>query len=354
MPGRNRGRVLDYGCGDGRLVEKLADMGIPATGYDPDPDCIARLPGEACLRLLWRRGNSWRKLLDENARFDTVVCGRVLCTIDEDAEFRKVLNNLRRLVSDSGRVLVSVCNPFHLSTEATELWTRHLPADFSYESTFVYEKTVTSSGNRRSEVPPEFHLLQAGLPRRRLSGREGHGAGRNGHPEPPACLRPSRVSKLAPQPVPKHEISLLVKTCLMEWRTIEQQVRHLVGQLEDPWRFKEKLIVVDPSEGPFLRQYDRVDAEAHRMAMDRLLADGVVDRVVYAPTDEEVIRATYMKWFGEESTETHSASGQQLFATLYGFDSCSGDYVLQVDSDLLVLRNDPDHDHAGRDGGRPS
>ena len=104
--------VLDYSCGDGRLVEKLAGSGTPATGYDPDPDCIAR-----CLEKPGPSTFGGKELLktfiDENARCDTVVCGRVLCTIDESSEFRNALQDLRCLVSDPGRVLMSVCNPFH-------------------------------------------------------------------------------------------------------------------------------------------------------------------------------------------------------------------------------------------------
>ena len=39
------------------------------------------------------------------------------------------------------------------------------------------------------------------------------------------------------------------------------------------------------------------------------------------------------------------ANGQQLFATLYGFDACTGDYVLQVDSDLIIARADRQHNY---------
>ena len=46
-----------------------------------------------------------------------------------------------------------------------------------------------------------------------------------------------------------------------------------------------------------------------------------------------------------ESEATHSSNGQQLFATLYGFDACTGDYVLQLDSDLLISRTDRSHDY---------
>ena len=155
------------------------------------------------------------------------------------------------------------------------------------------------------------------------------------------------VLRLTPALENGPQVSLLIKTCVMEWRTIERQVRHLVDQLESPVRFGEKIVVVDTFEGPFARQYDEPDPEAHRAAMDRLLSDSVVDRVLYTPDDPAAIRATYQKWFGAKSEETHSANGQQLFATLHGFDSYSGDYVLQVDSDLLVVRQDQGHDYLG-------
>ena len=99
--------------------------------------------------------------------------------------------------------------------------------------------------------------------------------------------------------------------------------------------------------GPFTRHYDHPDPVAHRAAMERLVADGIVDRVVYAPEEPETVRATYMKWFGVESDETHSVDGQQIFATLYGFDSCTGDYVLQLDNDLLIARAHERHDYLG-------
>ena len=128
---------------------------------------------------------------------------------------------------------------------------------------------------------------------------------------------------------------------------IERLVRQQVDQLETPVPFVEKVVVVDSFDGPFARQYDDPEPDAHRAAMERLLAGGVVDRVVYAPQDPAIIRATYRKWFGAETGATHSANGQQLFATLYGFESCSGDYVLQVDSDLLIARHDHYHDYLG-------
>ena len=268
----------------------------------------------------------------------------MLCTIADKAELDDVLADLRRLVSNSGTVLAAVCNPFHLSAESTELWQKHLPAEFEYKDTFVYDKTVLGSGNTRREVHRSHStyrraFINAGFHVDTVIELDGTDTG---------ALLPSSdhlVFRLEPVPMDGPKVSLLIKTCVMEWRTIERQVRHLADQLETPLRFVERVVVVDTYEGPFARQYDEPDSEAHQAAMERLISDGVVDRVVYSPDDHAVIRATCRKWFGKESGETHSANGQQLFATLFGFDSCTGDYVLQVDSDVLVARHDRGHDY---------
>ena len=335
--------VLDYGCGDGRLAAEMDARGFDVVGYDPDPTFISRSlerGGEATYggRELLER------LLAENVRFDMVVCGRVLCAIADKAEFDGVLADLRRLVSDSGTVLVAVCNPFHLSTESTELYQKHLPVGFECSDTFVYDKTVLANGNVRREVHRSYSTYRRAFAKARFhveSVTEFDGTDTG-------ALLPSSdhlVFRLVPAPMDGSQVSLLIKTCVMEWRTIERQVRHLVEQLETPMRFSEKVMVVDTYEGPFARQYDEPDPTAHRASMDRLLSNGVVDRVVYAPHDPAIIRVTYRKWFGAESEQTHSANGQQLFATLYGFESCTGDYVLQVDSDLLIVRRDHRHDY---------
>ena len=299
-------------------------------------------------------------LVARSTRFDAVVCSRVLCTIGDPSEFDEVMRDLRQLVAESGTVIVAVCNPFYLEAISTELATKELPATYEHKDIFSYTKTVASTGNRRPEVHrslAEYRrtFKKAGLKVNEVLELEGTDT---------RLLRPASdhlVFRLSPSPEPVPRVSLLIKTCLMEWKIIEHLVRHQVGQLEWPAGFVERIVVIDPSEGPFSRQYEEVNADAHRAAMDRLLEDGVVDRVVYAPQDPAIISSTYRKWFGVESDKTHSIDGQQLFATLYGFDSCAGDYVLQLDSDMLISRSDEDHDYLAamvdvfrRDPGRSS
>ena len=335
--------VLDYGCGNGQLCEILSRRGIDVTGYDPDDTCVGR-----CLEydseVEYGSQNLLARLLAESVRFDAVVCGRVLCSIADDEDMEAVLRDLRRLAADSGAAFVAVCNPFHLHTASTELAEKRLPEGASYADTFTYSKTVAVNGNRRTEVHRSWSTYKTAFANAGFcieETREFDGT------DTRALLPASDhlVFRLRPLPVNELQVSLLIKTCFMEWAVIERLVRHQVEQLDGPLKFAEKVLVVDTWEGPFPRQHCEPDPEAHLLATQRLLEDGVVDRVVYAPRDEDFIRQTYRKWFGEESAETRAANGQQLFATLFGFDSCVGDYVLQLDSDLLISRTDEDHDY---------
>ena len=346
---RRPASVLDYGCGDGRLAEELSRRGIKVTGYDPDPVSIDRCR---------EHGNpityGGRELLDHllgtSTRFEAVVCSRVLCTIADDLDLDNVLRDLRRLTADSGAVFIAVCNPFRLTVASTEMAEKHLPADYQYADTFPYTKTLAVNGNRRIEVHRSYFAYQRTFAKAGLRIREVVEFGGSDT----ISLDPASdhlVFRLSPAPAGGPRVSLLIKTCLMEWRTIDRLVRHQVAQLEGPAVFVEKVVVVDTFDGPFSRQYEQPDPEDHRAAMERLLKDGVVDRVIHAPRDTEAVRATYLKWFGVESIETHSANGQQLFATLFGFDSCTGDYVLQLDSDMLIARSDKSHDYLGEMAG---
>ena len=150
-------RVLDYGCGNGAVAATLADRGAQVLGYDPDPTREKRWrerSGASNLRFTTARDEVFN-----SAPFDLVVCQRVLCTVD-DAEMRRILQDLRAAVAADGRVVVTVCDPHFTLGGPTPEADRELPPGARYEDTFVWHKTVRTSGRKRREVHrPEEALL---------------------------------------------------------------------------------------------------------------------------------------------------------------------------------------------------
>ena len=150
-------RALDYGCGNGAVADALADRGAQVLGYDPDRTREKRWrerSGASNLRFTTERDEVF-----SSAPFDLVVCQRVLCTVD-DAEMRRILQDLRAAVAANGRVVVTLCDPHFTFGGPTPEADRELPPGVRYEDTFVWHKTVRTSGRKRPEVHrPEEALL---------------------------------------------------------------------------------------------------------------------------------------------------------------------------------------------------
>ena len=344
MAGASGARTaFDYGCGPGRFAASLAARGMATSAFDPDESLAERWRSLGA-EVDFLRQDGLDQLIAQGRKFDVVIFSRVPCAIADDSDLDAALRNIRRLAADGGTVLVSICNPFHYQTELTEGHERKPTAGRGYDSVFSYTER-DPSGEWRTEIHRPLAAYRRAFAKAGLRVDE--------IVELPATdlanLLPAsdyivfRLAPIAPAP----SVSLMIKTCYMDWRVAERLVRHQVAQLEKSFAFAEKLIVVDSSEGPFLRQYEDANPRAHAAAMRRLLADGVVDRAVYVPDAPRIMRGAYRKWFGAESENPRAAAGQQLFATLYGFDACAGDYVLQMDSDILFARTDDSHDAVG-------
>ena len=334
--------AFDYGCGRGKLAANLAARGLRVSAFDPDESLAERWRSLGAV-VDFVSQDETRRIIADGGAYDAVICSRVLCDIADSDELRRALSDIRALAADGGTVLAAVCNPFYFSEERTEGHERERLDGKPYDSAFAYRERDPSGGEWREEVHRPLGIYRKAFAEAGLNTRE--------IIELPtsdtANLRPASdylIFRLEPAAKPAARVSLLIKTCYMEWKIAERLIRHQVERLEMSTPFVEKVVVVDTFEGPFLRQYEAPNPQAHRAAMRRLLEDGVVDRVVYAPTDPQIVRDTYIRWFGAESQETHSAGGQQLFATLYGFDACVGDYVLQMDSDILFHASDENHD----------
>lgn len=140
-------------------------------------------------------------------------------------------------------------------------------------------------------------------------------------------------------------VTLLIRTCFMEADLIGDQIRHLVRQLDTPKRLAERIVVCDTNPGPFARAWAPARERETLDALNELRKDGLVDRIVVNERCVEKIREVNHRWFGLASVSPVSAGAEPTFASLAGFDACRTDLILQLDSDCLIGRFDPESDY---------
>ena len=343
-------RVLDYGCGSGLLVRQLTSNGCSVVGYDPDPE----------------RDKSWSQIqeLPQGCRFthnredalasgpyECVTCTLVLCEVPDGPVYEQALADIRQSVTANGSVHIVVCNPFSVFAGPTRLHPeRRLPGGAQYEDCFPYHD-VSTSGRARAEFHRPLSRLRRDLLRHHLIITEI----RESQTVDFDRFEPaSDFLLLRCQPVqianPSREISLVIKTCALESKTIEVQVEHLVGQLESPRVFRERILAIDPKMDGFARQYRDIvpsDLQELQNAAKRLVKRGLIDRIILGPTDPGELRSINREWFGLDLAASHSARNTPMAAQLVAFENASCEFVLQVDADLIVYRQDRAHDYLG-------
>lgn len=333
------GRVLDYGCGrKAHVVRLLAESRIQCVGFDPGAEM------HACWEALGDLPPGLVLTTDRDAAmgagpFDAVVCSLVLCELGDGPAYEQVLQDLSRAARPGARVIIAICHPHATFGGPTRLHRRReLPAGASYDQSFWYIENAESNAGRREYYRPleaiERGLLRHGL---RVQRRIASDAVDTERFEPATdflileCVRDEAV---AAGPT----VSLLIRTCAMEAGTIERQVRHIVTQLERPRPFNERILVIDSLQSGFVRQHAEPDYDGVVAAADRLRALGLIDRILIAPTPGPDAGRVMREWFAIDTEATHSVAGAPLAATLQAIEQCQGEYILQVDSDIMVHR----------------
>lgn len=343
------GKVLDYGCGkQAHTVRRFHDLGKAVVGYDPGAGIASRWEkqklGASGLRL-----TDSREVALSQGPYDAVVCSLVLCELASAASLREVVADLGAAVGPGGKVVVVLCDPIGTFGPPTAIHlARNLPAQAAYPSEFEYGE-IAESGRPRKEFHRSLRtirrtLLATGL--RIVSERC------NQAYDLETGLPATDFLGWVCEKIPTHDqsasVSLVVKASALEADTLEAQVEHLVEQLERPRVFAQRLLAIDSRLTGFVREYGLPDLRKTLTAAERLKERGFIDEVIVAPADGSAEAADINhRWFGERVPWTHTAAGAPLASPLGAFERCHGDYVLQVDADLLVRRANPDHDFIG-------
>ena len=114
----NGSRVLDAGCGSGRMLEELKDYGeVSGVEIDPDAAAVAASRGWGEVLVGSLEGLPW-----EAETFDLITCLDVLEHIADD---RRTLAELRRVCTRGGSMLLTV--PAY-----PRLWSLHDVANHHY------------------------------------------------------------------------------------------------------------------------------------------------------------------------------------------------------------------------------
>ncbi|MGR5301595.1 glycosyltransferase family 2 protein [Vibrio alfacsensis] len=150
-----------------------------------------------------------------------------------------------------------------------------------------------------------------------------------------------------PTPLFKSDsVTLLIKACGQDAAVLTEQVTHIITQLSYPVTFSETILLIDPHQGEFLRQYASSNLPSVTQQAKNLEKNGLIDRILIAPRDPKIIESTYKKWFDQTNcTQTHTIKKAPLFPQIWGFDQVNTRYVLQCDLDVLIGRRDWQHDY---------
>lgn len=339
-------RILDYGCGKGMLVRLLAGDGRQVIGFDPDETLASRWDRDGKLST-GAQLTSNRDAALAKGPFDAIVCSLVLCELEDGVEYERVLADIAGATTANGTAYIAVCNPFFTFGGPTRLHRkRMLPSGARYEECFTYQEIVSAAGVPRTEHHRPLSRLRRDLLRHglRIVRTLENAAVDTERFEPSSDFLVMVCEKVLTN-TPRPDVSLLIKTCAQECETIERQVEHIVGQLEGPQTFVERVVVIDCRASGFLRQYATPDSDKLLAAVERLQQRGLVDRVVQVCDTDTTARSLNVRWFGIDATSTHAENGGPVTAPLMAIESCVGDFVLQVDSDVLIARRDLGHDY---------
>jgi len=146
------GKLLDWGCGNGRLTGAIANLGHTIDAFDPETGFKQRV--DSSIGVSWIDGSE----SISNSTYDIALASLVLCVIEDNREASSTLATLRRGLKSDGIALVTVCHPRYITTRCSTTTVR--PAVEVGSGLVSYEKRVRSTGRYRTEHTRSIELIE--------------------------------------------------------------------------------------------------------------------------------------------------------------------------------------------------
>lgn len=147
-------QLLDYGCGDGRILERLSSRWI-VDAYDPSAQMR-----EIAKRRVGRRLRRLCSSLDELDEFyDVIILGMVILTIPDADEIARVLRDCALRMDESSRLVVTTTHPCFRDRNFSNFSTSFVEQKpFRYqEEGAAFEVTLQDRGQVPGIVFTDFH-----------------------------------------------------------------------------------------------------------------------------------------------------------------------------------------------------
>jgi len=154
--------ILDYGCGEGQLTEKLALNSRKIIAYDISKDIIRKSKAKnKDNNIIYLDSDEYSRVRDSfEKKIDIILCSLVLCTIESEDIFISVIEDLSYLLHDRGKLVIAVCNPLFFNVKETEIQFRLFPSRAKYNSIFTYEKKSKITNRIRKEVHRPLRIYE--------------------------------------------------------------------------------------------------------------------------------------------------------------------------------------------------
>ena len=308
--------ILDYGAGKCKITNSLA-KDHKCYVFDIDLKTLNERASKDVIKV--------EDINNFNLKVDLVISNLVLCNVTEEWN-DKILNNISNILKNNGHAIISVCNPFFDSVNNTELRTK------GYEGLYEENNFYTKQGlyGPKGDYHRPFIYYENLFKRKGFEIKE--------------ILESDGFNVDTLNPISEHLIfdvvnvgiksldncSLMIKVCPMDYEIVITSINQIVNNLEKGFKFKEVVVSVDLSKEERERRYSKDDEIKLIERLNYLKTNGTIDRIV-----KSLNHRSYIKWFGKDSKFEHSLNGQQILATLNGFDSIKTRYVFQTDIDIL-------------------
>ena len=323
-------KALDFGCGKGKTAEALAKAGVEVYAWDPDKK---RIEVNKARKSTVRYHDSVAPIVEEGIFFDVIVCSLVLCHVD-DAEAKHILHTLRSMIAPSGKVVLSICNPFFNTLRSDNYHCKQPAGSYNYHEHFTLENRSPFSGQRFTDYhrPLEWYkkeLARAGFAIESITETSSL------NPKNGRDFSDYLLMNVRPLPLPSKKADLIIRVCALEHDTIEHQVAHIVRQIGCSPSVNKIILQVDTRKSTFTRSHGNPDFQALSEKIATMLQRNLFDAVAYGPESTEDIQAVNRRWFSLDCASPCSPKSEPTAASLKAFEHCTAEYIVAVDADIM-------------------